>query len=1501
MGAVNDLLQKKGRTAITPATPPSQSGASAVSKLLQKTQPQVPSRTEPMMPLSSFVPVAPVRYGPFSQKSTSQQQAPKVTVKDVMKEVPGATAKVAKGVVNFFTSSWQKLVKGTGERVGEAAAYQTDKTVQQQVAGGNINNLITQQSEIIKRMKGLDKTSDRYKKLYTSLQDVTQSIQRAGGNGKEIISRINDTYKQVAGEALGAFVEAAPYAKLAGGGSAVSKLITKIGSKAPKTALSLQGAKVAGTLGLGYGASGALQENKSAGEIITQALKTGATSAVVGAVAAPILGSLAGKFSKKGITGAPKAPEVAKEVGTYTGGVTLPTKAQKIATKGSNATKQASLALDKGTLNVYRSKGNLGAITRQPGAFGKAWYVTPDKKVAGVYDRLTGGKGIEKGQISIKPKEILDLSIQDKLSEFTNRAIKKYPLGPEKTGESIQRLAKDLGYKAIKGEEMTGIAVLNTARKSVASKQGASVLSPSVIKSFQKQASDQVAYHSPGLDAALRKVDLSKTTTIPEAERKLLAALPDDAPASAKQAISAWAKSTMQTVYQTQVALPAEATKIAKTTQTATKITKKAESFARRVAKATETNPNVASKLNATYKPITNEATLKAANANIQKMGVNKAVSAARSVNQPTAQSNVEAMILIKKLQDKGDYQAAIDLVEHTSSINKKSGQSIQALAMYDRLTPEGVLRYAQKTIGDYNAQLSTSLGGKVPKDKLLKISPDLAKQLVERAQVIQKMPDGLPKSVETAKMLKTIADQVPKDFWSKVSLTQTFGQLLNPKTLVRNVIGNSGFQVLENVTNPVRVAIDIPLSKITGQRTASLSGFKSQFTGAVQGARIGKLEAQYGVTLDASATKFDLPTARTFKGKVGSALESGLNWGLRFPDRISYQSAFDQKAAELTKLVKSGKASYTNEDIAKAAHEYGLYRTFQDDSLVSKATSKIKSGLNFGQKFGLGDIVLKYPRTPGNLLSRALAYSPTGFINTVFQGTRPLIGKIVGKPMPFNQAKFVDSFARAIVGSGALAGTGAALKSSGIITSAKKETDIDVAALKQQEGIGPYRINYSALKRFISSGFKKQSLQENDTLVSFDWFQPQAVMIAIGARMADREDKTSSITDVIINSLAEGVNTIVEQPLLKGVQRLFNFNDKNGIMSKIIDTAIQTPASFIPTIFSQINQVLDNQQRETYSNLWWKEMLYTAMSKVPVLAQKVPPRIDVFGRESKRYQWGSNSVMNVFFNPAFISTFKPNPLSKPILDLYDKTGEKGQFPSVIAKKQQINGESIELTSEQYKKMQTYVGSMTTKLYMQRIGEADWNDLPDLDKVKELSNIASDVRSAAKIKMLGNKPGKIPKSVQDIIDLPTPKVYNMTERRELSDERIARSKSGVINYLKDYAKALKTDPMATAKIIFGKEVFRKVENDAVIVERMSDIADLDLGDPNSAIDHVIPLGLGGMNNLSNLQILSNDEKGKKDRVEKYLIRKLQDGKINKQQAQKLIRKWRNTYQELFEK
>ena len=683
-------------------------------------------------------------------------------------------------------------------------------------------------------------------------------------------------------------------------------------------------------------------------------------------------------------------------------------------------------------------------------------------------------------------------------------------------------------------------------------------------------------------------------------------------------------------------------------------------------------------------------------------------------------------MAMMEKFGKEGQTSRAVDMIESEARLATEKGREVQLYSMLNRTTPEGMGMFLQRQF-----DIAKGLNPKLD----LKITESEYKTLYNSMKDIQKISDEYTRTFETAKLVKSFLDKIPSSIVSKISTLQTMAQLLNPKTIIRSLGGNAMFATLENVSQVVATPVDKFLSILTGKRTTTLPNLKTQGSGFISGLKKGFEETKAGVQLGAN-TQFDLPRSQVFRGKILGGLEKTMNFSLRATDKAAYTSAFDDT---MKGLLKTGKA--TEKEALELANYKGLYRTFQDDNFTTKVFSGLKNVLNeigvkdaSGNKFGLGDFVLKYSKTPANLLNRGLAYTPAGFVRTIFKASEPLFGK------KFNQEAFVSSFSRAFTGTTGLVGIGATLAGLGIITPSPSK-DKDIRGFQKITGAGNYQINASALKRFVATGFNADSakMREGDTLVSYDWAQPLAMPLSIGANMSLTKEKTTTgktldATSAFLTSLETGISTVQEQPLVTGIKKLFSGSD---LMTGAKEVAKGSLSSFVPTLFKQFNDVIDNTTRETYDPSSIKQAYNLAITKIPFLASKLEPKKTVFGENQEKYLDGTNSIFNVFFNPAFVSKFKKDPETKLIMDIYEQTGETKQFPRVVDKKIKINGEEKTLSTEEFNKFQEYVGQRTKQELATKAKEEYFRELTPENQANELSNVMTDIQKEAKVLLFG--------------------------------------------------------------------------------------------------------------------------------------------------------------------
>lgn len=620
---------------------------------------------------------------------------------------------------------------------------------------------------------------------------------------------------------------------------------------------------------------------------------------------------------------------------------------------------------------------------------------------------------------------------------------------------------------------------------------------------------------------------------------------------------------------------------------------------------------------------------------------------------------------------------------------------------------------------------------------------------IMNKQEEIQAITDDVLRNKETARLQAYIANKIPITLGRKISTVQTLSQLLNFKTSSRNLVGNIGFAGLENVSQLVGRPIDKAIGAITKQRTNKF-GFDvlgSQGKGLVTGAKAGFKDAIEGIDTAGFKTQYDIPSGKTFQGQYKKAYsllkqgklfkasaemasatagkaETGLSISLRTPDRAFYQSAFNGSIKNQMKVNGITKLEDVTEEMLTIAHQDGLYRTFQDTTLLSNAFTKLKRGMNLNKDFGFGDLVLKYPKTPANLLTRAIDYSPAGILKALYQ--------IRNAGLKGGQKEIVESLSRATVGSG-LMGASYLLYSNGILTG-KRPTNLQAEELLKENGRGQYRFNVSAFNRFLSSGLNPNEAKalKGDLTVNYDWFQPSAVNVAAGANIGEQMKEKSKVNPLdvmksVVYSSQSSIDTLAEQPLVQGIARMFQYGKPSENLTNAIAAA---PASFVPTFVNQVRQLTDSASRETSAssndlNGVSQKALNLIKNKIPGWSKTLPSKYSTTGKLKETYQNG-NGVFNVFFNPAFVSKFNTTPGTQLILDLYDKTGDTKQFtkeaPDYITI-ENTNGKRIILTQNQKNDLQKFMGKTAIEELDKLSADPDFNTATDNQKVDIMGRV----------------------------------------------------------------------------------------------------------------------------------------------------------------------------------
>lgn len=659
--------------------------------------------------------------------------------------------------------------------------------------------------------------------------------------------------------------------------------------------------------------------------------------------------------------------------------------------------------------------------------------------------------------------------------------------------------------------------------------------------------------------------------------------------------------------------------------------------------------------------------------------------------------------------------------------LTKEKKEKILASMFKERPTPK------TRTIVDKIIEMSNLGGFQHNKYKDLvaaklgfpNLSEEGLKSLHAQAQAIQTMAPGEEKSRAIAKMFSTISAEIKPTIGQKVATIQTMAQLLNPKTAIRNLVGNVGLAAAEGAADIVGTGLDKLISLKTGKRTVDLPSISTQYQGMKAGAKAQARDIKEGINTFAIGTKHDLPRMKTFRSGILGKLEDAMNYELRVPDRAFYEGARQDSLRQQMKLAGVTKATPEMEAIAE---QDALYRTLQDENTLSKAFTGLKKTLNLNKSFGAGDFIIKYPKTPANILNRGIDFSPAGFGKLLFK----TISEV--KNEGFNQRNFVKGFSRALVGTAGLTGVGVMFHKLGIMTGSPDE-HIDVAALERQVGAGEFKINVSALARFAGSLISGEEyipeMKKGDNLVSYDWFQPNAIPLAIGADIDKNQGEVSGWLGTLWGLAQSSINAFSDQPVMQGVEQLFRYGNVSQGVGKMIQGV---PASFWPTIANQMRQMTDNQKRSTYDPSWGKTAAKMVQNKIPFAEASLPKVYDTFGKADTSYKkgaLGTNNPFNVMVNPAFTTQYNPTPEEAKALKVFKETGNTAIIPNNPEKNITDKGKKIQLTPEQYSRYQQLLGEASTKAY-QRAGD----NLSAKSRQKLLENYLTQARTDAREKML---------------------------------------------------------------------------------------------------------------------------------------------------------------------
>ena len=252
-----------------------------------------------------------------------------------------------------------------------------------------------------------------------------------------------------------------------------------------------------------------------------------------------------------------------------------------------------------------------------------------------------------------------------------------------------------------------------------------------------------------------------------------------------------------------------------------------ADIFDDRLKELAATNSTIAR-----YDRIANKDTLSAANKSLNEGGAEFVEQwKKKPTNSFTAEDVAVGFILMSRYQTVGDYSSEVTVAEKLREVGTLSGQAVQLFSILGRMTPEGMLLYAQRELNSAYEHLVKGKTNKWVADHKaqFKLTDEDAEFIRRRVWQAAQLPDGRDKNILLAEVSSRVQEKIPPEKGQAYKAWQRTAMLLNPKTQIRNVLGNATMVPAFLASDFIGTGIDAALGKVTGVRTTAITGLSGK------------------------------------------------------------------------------------------------------------------------------------------------------------------------------------------------------------------------------------------------------------------------------------------------------------------------------------------------------------------------------------------------------------------------------------------------------------------------------------------------------------------------------------------------------------------------------------------------------------------------------------------------------------------------------------------------
>lgn len=664
---------------------------------------------------------------------------------------------------------------------------------------------------------------------------------------------------------------------------------------------------------------------------------------------------------------------------------------------------------------------------------------------------------------------------------------------------------------------------------------------------------------------------------------------------------------------------------------------------------------------------------------------------------------------LYNNAANSGDVETAIDVLDTIVKRQRNAAQALQATRLLKQQDPSTQLYAAQRSVENLTEDLKKQYGEKAPD---LKIDRDLAEKFLNAK-------DDDARTEAMKEIYRDIGRQMPSRFIDKWNAWRYFSMLGNPRTHVRNIVGNVGFVPAVTVKNVIGAGIESAANAVSGGKVGRTKAIlTTKDAGLIKAAwsdyaNIREQALGSGKYNDNVNVRQEIEEGRTiFKPKLLEAMRKFNSTALDAEDAWFSKPHY---AAALAQFCKAN--GITAEQVAggkgiEAAREYAIREaqkaTYRDTNAFSQMISDLGRyrGDNKMKRLGstLAEGILPFRKTPANILVRGVEYSPIGFLKSI---SYDLVQVQKGN---MQATEMIDRAAAGLTGTGLMM-LGLYMAKEGI--------------LRGSGGDDEKKKKFDELQ-----GHQEYALElPNGTSITLDWLAPEALPFFVGANlyeqmqanngyltMSDMLQAASNVTDPLLSmSCLQSLNDVFD------AVGYASSGNTNALTSAVASAATSYLTQGIPTVFGQAERTGESTRMTTYTDknkFLTPDMQYSlgkSSARIPGVDYGQIPFIDAWGRTESSGGVVARAFNN-FANPAYTSKVSGSKMEDELSRLYEATGEAKVLPQRAPKSFTVNKENKQLTGEEYVKYATKRGQTSYKIVSELTGLASYKSMSDGDK-----------------------------------------------------------------------------------------------------------------------------------------------------------------------------------------